>query len=223
MSDEQAAAAQYDDDEIPFTVEEEVNPDEIGDLSDQRSSADAIEPVKGVLFEVKKASLDTRMGDLLKKDTISDDYAPGPPFLEKSLRIQAAITDAGIDGEGRYAGKVFFPDFRLVLNFEAIESQRKREIENGEKKKPYNDAWWRKEAREDTKLFMLAVGKAEIDGGVWKMTSPINDEFLASLIGARFTADVIKEKDGLRQGEFRNRLARFRRAEATATDEVEAE
>src|SRR5262245_45335401 len=179
------------DEDAGFDVNDEIDADDIGDLSDQKGS-DVIEPARGVRFKVVKASLDTRTSDLLTKEEYGD-----KPFLYKQLRVQAAIAPPGIplgtgDGEVRhaYAGKNFFPDFRLVLNLPAIKLNHERDQR---KAKAFNEAWWKNEARLDTKEFMLAVGAAEIDEGVhWKMRVKVNDDFLAELKGSEFIADIRK-------------------------------
>lgn len=222
-AEEAIDAGAYDEsDDAPFDVNDEVDPDEMGDLSDQKSGSDAIEPVKGVRFLIKKAALDVIKGEYLRPEEYAGPDGKGKPFLVKQLRVQATIADEGIDGTGRYAGKMFFPDFRLVINFAANELNHNRAHAAGKKPKPYNADWWKKEARADTKEFLLAVGVAEIDeNGKWK-SAPINDDVLVQLAGGDtyFVADVTKEKDNLHQGEFRNVLRRFR---AATSDEVAAE
>lgn len=199
---------EYDDGVIPFSVTEEVNPDEVGDLTDQRDGADAIEPARDVVFCIKQggASLDIQKN--------------GPDWVVKRLKVQAAIGPLGTDGEGKYAGKVFFPEFVLVFNEDALRRLHEENVAAGKKKdKPFNAAWWRNEARFDFKEFALATGLAVMqeDEGTgrkaWKMSGPINDETLVILGNGdvEFLANILKNKDNYKgEGYFKNDLKKFR-------------
>lgn len=209
ISREEAAAAADEG----FEVTDEVNPDEVGDLSDQKSS-DWIEPHRNVQFSIKQGSclIVTSLDE-------TKDGGDGITWLTKNLRVQAQINPLGVDGEGLYAGKLFFPDFLVILNLPALKEAHERKVADGKKpKKPFNEKWWRTESRVDFKEFALAVGLArmvEKEGGgtEWKMIGPINDDML-SILGSgdvEFIANITKVPDSYRgEDMFKNKLKRFR-------------
>lgn len=122
----------------------------------------------------------------------------------KRLSIQAKISEDGIDGNGNSAGRVLFPDFIIAFTSESG-------LRDGE--------WWQKKARGPAKDFLASLG--------FDPAAPprINKDFLDSLIGMEFVADItqkeqqdktdeINPKTGKNvykaNGEFRNELLNFR-------------
>lgn len=175
-------------DGVPFDIEE---PIDVGDLSDQ-TTADVIDPVKRVRFAVKTASI---------RSTTDKDSGT---WLTRKLAIQAAVSDAGINGEGKYAGKRFFPELVLTMNTTDFPER-------------FDSDWWKKRARGATKEFFVALGYDP------KALPRIDDDFLNGLVEREFVADItrreIRQKvDGEYQGtgEYRNELAGFRRVSAEA-------
>lgn len=72
--------------------------------AEQMDRTDVIEPAKGVVMTIKKASLDTYMprGE-------SD-------WFKRSLKLQLVVGKAGVDGKGRYHNKHFFPRILIAVN-----------------------------------------------------------------------------------------------------------
>jgi hypothetical protein len=168
---------------VPFDVTEEVD---VGDLSDQQGGV--LDPAAKVRFSVKKASVRTAED----KDTKT--------WMVKRLVVEAQIGPEGVDGEGKYAKKVLFPE--LVLTFNS------RDFPDA-----FKSPWWQNEARYPTKQFLKAMGEDVTNVRV-------NDEFLTSLIGREFVADIkrreIKTKvNGKYEGtgDWKNELANFRSAD----------
>lgn len=113
-----------------------------------------------------------------------------------SLNLQSRINPLGVDGNGRYANKVLFGDLIVWSDPEIKTSD-----------------WWKKQARFPWKQFQVAIG---LDP---KNSLKINDDFLVSLQGTEFVADIrkseIREKgeDGkyVGIGEFKNELVNYKR------------
>lgn len=175
------------DGDVPFDVTDEVD---VGDLSDQQGGV--LEPAAKVHFHIKKASVRTAED----RDTKT--------WMVKRLVVEAQVGAEGVDGEGKYANKVLFPE--LVLTFNKADFPD-----------TYSSPWWTNEARFPTKQFLKAMGE--------DITNVrINDEFLGSLIGREFIADIkrreIKNKvNGKYEGtgDFKNELTNFRSAESAAS------
>jgi len=169
--------------DVPFDVHEEID---VGDLSDQQGGV--LEPAAKVNFTIKKASVRTAED----KDTHA--------WMVKRLVVEAQIGPGGVDGEGKYAKKVLFPE--LVLTFNKADFPE-----------AFKSPWWEKEARFPTKQFLKALGE--------DVTSVrINDDFLSSLIGREFVADIKRKEIRTKvngkyegTGDFKNELANFRTAE----------
>lgn len=164
-----------------FQIEDEID---VGDLSDQQGGV--LEPHPRVQFSVKKASVRTAED----KDTKT--------WMVKRLAVEAQIGPLGVDGEGKYANKVLFPEFILTFN-------------KADFPETYSKPWWEKEARFPTKQFLKAIGE--------DITSVrVNDDFLLNLIGREFIADIkrteIRQKgdDGkyAGTGDYKNELTNFR-------------
>jgi len=125
-------------------------------------------------------------------------------WMVKRLVIEAQIGPEGTDGEGKYAKKVLFPELVLTFN--------KSDFPDA-----FKSPWWTNEARFPTKQFLKAMGEDVTN-------VRINDEFLGSLIGREFIADIkrreIKTKvNGKYEptGDFKNELANFRSIESAAS------
>jgi hypothetical protein len=123
--------------------------------------------------------------------------------MVKRLVVEAQVGPEGIDGEGKYANKVLFPELILTFN--------KADFPD-----TYSKPWWEKEARFPTRQFLKAIGE-DISN------VRINDEFLTSLIGREFVADIkrseIRQKvDGkyVGSGDYKNELTNFRSADSVA-------
>lgn len=157
-----SASTYHADDDSGFEVNE---PIEVGDLSDQSSGQDVIEPARHVTFLIKKAEVRAQLED--NKRAQSEDNR----WKVKRLKLQLAVGATGTDGEGRYANKVFFPELILTMNTREFPSD-------------YASEWWQKKARGPFKEFIVALGYDP------KTPPAVNDEFLAGLIGQEIMADI---------------------------------
>ncbi len=167
------------DDSVPFDVNDEVEVD----VSDQEGN-DVIPPFRKVRFEIKKASLDINTDKATRK------------WLTKKLALEVAVAE-GVDEEGKYKGKRFFPRFLLVYN-------------KADWPGKFDSDWWKKKSRFDTKDFFKAMS---IDPAHLK----VDDDFLAWLVGLEFIADIQRRErrekvNGEYQGtgEYENELKNFR-------------
>lgn len=125
-------------------------------------------------------------------------------WMVKRLVVEAQIGPEGTDGEGKYAKKVLFPELVLTFNSKDFPDT-------------YKSPWWQNEARFPTKQFLKAMGEDVTN-------VRINDEFLGSLIGREFIADIKRKEMKTKvngkyesTGDFKNELANFRSAESADT------
>ena len=176
-----------DDSDSGFNVTDEVD---VGDLSTQQGS-DVIEPFRKVRFEIRKASVRP-----YQKDGESS-------WRKKFLALDLAVTSDGVDGNGKYANKHFFPDLLLVANtsdYPELDTEH-----------------YRTKARFDTKVFLKAMG--------FDPAKPprINDDFLIGLSGREVFGDITRkeiqnppaEQGGkwTGSGEFKNEIKNYRSVE----------
>ena len=155
----------------------EINePIDVGDLSDQSTGQDAIDPARNVAFTIKKAEIRAQLEDNKAPQSESNRWKV------KRLKLQVAVNALGTDGEGRYAGKVFFPELILTMNTTDFPDQ-------------YASDWWKKKARGPFREFLTALGY-DI-----KQPPVINDEFLSGLMGAEFRADIRRVERRAKNGE----------------------
>lgn len=175
------------DSEAGFQVTEPV---EVGDLSEQTGGV--LEAASKVSFTIRKATVRTQ------EDKDSKIWSV------KRLAVEAVIGPLGVDGEGKYAGKVLFPEF--ILTFNKAEFPDK-----------FNKPWWEKEARYPLKQFLKALGRDVTQVRV-------NDEFLLSLQNEEFIADIKRKEIQTKgdddkwhnSGDFKNELANYRAANQPA-------
>lgn len=179
-----------DTDDPGFQVTEQV---EVGDLSEQQGGV--MEAVSKVPFTIRKASVRVQEDKETKLWTV------------KRLSVEAAIGPLGVDGEGKFANKVLFPEFVLTMNSADFPDK-------------FASSWWQKEARYPLKQFLKALNR--------DITSVrVNDEFLLGLQNEEFVADIkrveIKTKgdDGKYHGsgDFKNELANYRAANTSSSSE----
>ena len=124
--------------------------------------------------------------------------------LTAKLNVRASIGALGIDSNGKYMGKNFFADLLTWYNSDV-----------------YTSDWWQKQARFPYKSFLKAMG--------FDIAQPpkVNDEYVISLKGREFTADIRKvsirvatgelnqagKKIYKETGDFKNELANFKAIE----------
>lgn len=172
-----------------FAVTDEVD---VGDLSTQQGN-DVIDPQRKVRFVIRKASVRP-----YQKDGESS-------WRKKFLALDIAVSGEGVDGEGKYKNKHFFPDLLLVAN-----TSHYPELDTEH---------YRTKARFDTKVFLKAMG--------FDPAAPpkINDEFLIGLNEREVYADItrreIQQAPGEGEtkwkgtGEFKNEIKNWRAVEAS--------
>lgn len=191
MSTEAREALDYgdSDSDAPFDVTDEVD---VGDLSTQQGM-DVIDPYRKVRFEIRRASVRP-----YQKDGEAS-------WRKKWLALDIAVTSDGVDGEGKYANKHFFPDLLLVAN-----TQDYPELDTDH---------YKTKARFDTKVFLKALG--------YDPAKPpkINDGFLVGLAGREVYADItrreIQQPPGEGEtkwkgtGEYKNEIKNWRSVEST--------
>lgn len=178
-----------DTDESGFQVNEPV---EVGDLSEQQGGV--LEAATKVPFTIRKASVRTQEDNDTKVWSV------------KRLVVEAAIGPLGVDGEGKYANKVLFPEFILTFNKDQFPEK-------------FNKPWWEKEARFPLKQFLKALNRDITQVRV-------NDEFLIGLANEEFIADIKRKEiqtkgdDGKYHGsgDFKNELANYRAANQPAAE-----
>lgn len=181
-------ALDYGDSEEGFAVTDEV---EVGDLSTQQGN-DVIDPYRKVRFEIRKASVRPYQKDGEES------------WRKKFLALDIAVSE-GVDENGKYKGKHFFPDLLLVAN---TSHYPELDTEN-----------YRTKARFDTKVFLKAMG--------YDPAQPpkINDDFLIGLAGREVFADITRReiqnpppegsesKKWVGTGEFKNEIKNWRAVE----------
>jgi hypothetical protein len=206
-----------DVDDMPESLKEGMDDDDVVVEGEDVSGAqpamgneDWMEPVKGVTFEIVKATLDT--------------YVPndGTEWKTRSLKLQVQITKEGVDGKGRYARKTFFPGrngrILIAVNRKAYDFSKNADG------KP-------------TKWYEPKEGGAFGDYNEWLTAlklptspAPNNDKaFRASLVGRKVIADITKEKREAYdkttkksvkvEGEYENHLRNVRPVKTVATTE----
>lgn len=225
----QATAPVEAEEDEGFQVTDEVDPDEIGDLTDVKRD-DTIPAAKGVWFQIREgdgAAVETRRDK-------TEDGGDGETVLLRLLRLRVVVGENGIDGAGAYAGHMMFLDLPLTLDEAAIKARWERQVNAGNRQagKGFNIKWHAGVPNNyelvDFKEWALATGvavmhevtaedKKLIEKGravgsvVWKMTSAINDKLLAILNAGDtgFVADISRSEG---KGDYSpsNKLSRFR-------------
>ena len=165
----------FNQEDAPFEVVDlEVPP------SNDQIGGDVIESAQKVGFTISKASV--------RK---SEDGSVA------RLNIQAKVGPMGVDGNGKYTGKVIFAEPIVYVDTNVKTSD-----------------WWKKQARFPWKQLQGALGM-DASAGV-----RINDSFLTSLQGKEFVADIKKEEMRVKNsegvyvgtGDFKNTLANFKKS-----------
>lgn len=169
-------------DEVPFEILDDFP--ETGDLSGQ-TGGDVIDPAQGVRFTIQELTPDIFVKEGVKQTA--------------KLKLRAAVSTLGIDGNGKYANKNLLQDLITWVNTDVLTSD-----------------WWKKQARFPYRQFLKALGLDD------KNPPKISDEFLQFLKGKEFRADVkkseikLKGSDGkysVPTGDFKNELVNFKAAE----------
>jgi hypothetical protein len=149
--------------DVPFDVNVDV---ELGDMS---GITDVLEPAARVRFKVKQAELNR-----VEKDGV---------WKMTRLKTQLQVGDVGVDGNGKYAGKVLFGELIVAHNPEV-----------------YTKDWWKnRQYLMDVKQFIKALGYDV------KAPPTLNDQFLGEIIGREVLADIkqvkIQAKKQVEQGD----------------------
>lgn len=124
--------------------------------------------------------------------------------MRAKLNVRSSVGPLGVDSNGKYAGKNFFAELLTWYNSDV-----------------YTSDWWKKQARFPYKSFLKALGFDPAD------PPKISDEFLISLKGREFIADIRKvsirvdsgevnqagKKIYKETGDFKNDLTNFKMVE----------
>ena len=122
--------------------------------------------------------------------------------LTAKLNVRASVGALGTDGNGKYKGKNFFSELLTWYNEEV-----------------YSSDWWKKQARFPYRSFLKAL---EFDD---KNPPKVTDDFISSLKGREFIADIVKasiqattgelnekgKKIYTNTGDFKNELKNFKK------------
>lgn len=110
-------------DDIPFEIVDAINPDDVGDLAEVKGDA-AIEAVKDVTFVVVKASIDTQR-----------QFEGDQEWACKRLKLEVKVADGGTDGEGKYAGKRFFPSVVVAFPMVTVPADASKPVKSDKRYK----------------------------------------------------------------------------------------
>jgi hypothetical protein len=175
-----------DADEVPFDV---IEPIEVGDLSSQQGGV--LEAASKVSFTIRKIKVRTL------RDKENDNT-----WQVHRLVVESAIGPLGVNSEGKFAGKVFFPEFIINFNEETYPEK-------------YSSDWWQNEARFPTRQFFEAMG--------YPADKPprIDDKLAVALQGREYIADITRSEKRMKNpttgkyegtGDYENVLKNFRKA-----------
>jgi hypothetical protein len=183
----------YGDEDTPDFVTEGDEDIEVGDLSAVPDS-DVMETQRNVLFDVRKATLDTQE---YKLDSGEKRWA------KRNLHLQLNVASDGVDGSGKYANKAFFTNLLLQVNKADFPEAFGDDRGYGAAGKKFKD----------TKQFYVAMGG---DAKAISVTRAYRDE----LVGRQVKADIVKRGKRVNEngewkdsGEFENLITNFKKAE----------
>lgn len=196
MSTPETSLDYGDEEQTPDWVTEGDEDIEVGDLS-AAPDGDVLETMRGVVFEIRKASLDTQE---FKLEDGSKEWA------KKNLHLQLNVGPEGAgkprdDGTPRYVNKAFHTNLLLKINRDDFLDAFKYD-----KYAPDGKAWT------GTKQFYSAMGG---DPKAVNITRAFRDE----LVGKFVKADIVKKaKRAQVNGEwvdqgFENVIENYRKAE----------
>lgn len=204
---------------VPAFVTEGTSDDDIEiegeDISGAESSslADWVEPAKDVVFEITSATINT--------------YTPkdSADWKSRSLKLYLKVDKAGIDGKGKYAGKVFFPNsagnvfgFLIAVNRDAYD------FTVNAQGKPTD--WYK------AGVGGAFAGYKEILEALGFPTNPApknTKEFRDSLVGRKVMGNIEKKHRQVLDGgkyvdipdEFENNVTKFRPVKVAAVAQAE--
>ena len=196
---------------VPAFVTEGTEEDDIEIAGEDVSQAVAnsfeewIEPAKDVTFEITKAIIDT--------------YTPkdSNEWKTRSLKLYLKVDKGGVDGKGKYAGKMFFPRMIVTVNRDGYD------FTINAQGKPTN--WYVPKTGGAFGLyneFLTALGFPN-------NPAPANNKpFRDSLVGRKVIANIDKKHRQVSDGgkyvnvpdEFENELSKFRAVKLMAAGTV---
>lgn len=208
--EEDDVATEVDINDPPAFVTEGTEDDEIEiggrDVSKAHRAdfSDWIEPAKDVVFTITKAVIDT--------------YTPKDKndWKTRSLKLYLKVDKAGVDGKGRYAGKVFFPRILVDINTDAYDFSKNAQGKPTKWYEPEGDAWG------DQNAVFSALGFPT------NPTPPNTKAFRDALVGKKLMANIDKKHRQVKDGgkyvdipdEFENELSKYRAVKVTAPAET---
>lgn len=201
-------------DDMPDSLKEGTESDDVEiegeDVSGAKamSNEDWIEPAKNVVGKIEKVLVDT----YTPKDEMD--------WNKRSLKLYVKVGKAGVDGKGKYAGKVFFPRILVAVNREAYDFTKNA----AGKPTDYYKAGSGSAFGEYNEL-LTALGHPN-------NPAPKNDlAFRNAMVGREIMFDISKDKRQVKNGdryvkvdgEFENHLRNLRPVKQAATTEQAAE
>lgn len=172
-----------------------------------------VEPAKDVTFEITSAAINT--------------YTPknSTDWKSHSLKLYLKVDKGGVDGKGKYAGKVFFPNstgsvfgLMIAVNRDAYDFTVNAQGKKTDWYTPGSGGFLA-----DYKEFLQALG-FPVDP-----TPKNTKEFRASLIGRKVMGNIEKKNREVLDGgkytkiadEFENNVTKFRAAKVAAAPKTE--
>ncbi len=203
-------------DDMPDSLKDDGDDDieiEGEDISHAESGGnqDWIEAAKDVTFEITTAMLNTYT-------------PPGETWKSHSLKLYLRVDRGGVDGKGKYAGKMFFPNSFGNIGGLLITVNRKDydfTVNSGGKPTKFY-APGEGGAFADYKDFLVALGFPV------NPTPNNNKAFRDALVGRKLVADITKKQREVYDkaakkrvkidGEFENELVKYRAVKVQAVD-----
>lgn len=200
-------------DDMPDSLRDGTESDDIEipgeDISGAKamSNEDWIEPAKGVIGRIEKVLVDTFTPDGQTE------------WFKVSLKLYIKVGKAGVDGKGRYAGKVFFPRILVAVNRDAYDFTKNADgkptdyykVGSGSAFGEYNE-------------LLTALGYPT-------NPAPLNTRAMrAEMTGRDITFDISKDKRQVKNsagkyvkvdGEFENHLRNLRPVKAVTQETAE--
>lgn len=217
MPDDVAEEVDINNPVIEGTEDEDIEiPGEDISQAEATGGKDYVEPAKDVVFEITKASINT--------------YTPKDKsdWKSRSLKLYLKVDKSGVDGKGKYAGKVFFPNsagnvfgFLVAVNRDAYDFTKNAQGNPTQWYTPKTGG-----AFAGYKDLLTALGLPT------NPTPTINKAFLESLIGKKVMGNIDKKHRQVSEGgkyvdvkdEFENEISKLRPVKTvpTAVDNAEA-
>lgn len=221
-TDDEEVADEVAAEDTPDWVKEGTEDDDIEIAGEDISQAEAsggqdwIEPAKDVVFEITKAYMNP--------------YTPknNSDWKTRSLKLYLKVGEKGVDGKGKYAGKVFFPNSRgNIGGFLVAVNRDSAEYDWTKNAQGKNSVWYA------PKTGGAFAGYKEVLEALGFPTNPTpmnNKAFRDSLVGRKVMANIDKKHRQAQDSsgkyvdiadEFENELSKFRPVKIAAAPKTE--